>query len=87
MGAVKRQGTISLDSQIWKSLEDFLPKLYCADLTEAYVTQGEYELEACVKKILRAEAKAMAVAKIVPSRKPHWKAHLSSHPRLLCPAT
>jgi hypothetical protein len=39
LGAVIRQATINLDAQIWKSLEDSLPKMYCADLTEAYVTQ------------------------------------------------
>jgi hypothetical protein len=33
-GAVKRQATINPDSQIWKSLEDSLPKMYCADLAE-----------------------------------------------------
>jgi hypothetical protein len=37
--AVIRQATISLYSQVWKSLEDSLPKLYCVDLAEAYVTQ------------------------------------------------
>ncbi len=35
--AVIGQATINLDSQVWKSLEDSLPKLYCADLAEAYV--------------------------------------------------
>jgi hypothetical protein len=33
--AVVRQPTINLDSQVWKSLGDSLPKLYCADLVEA----------------------------------------------------
>jgi hypothetical protein len=37
--AVVRQATINLDSQVWKSLGDSLPKLYCVDLAEAYVTQ------------------------------------------------
>jgi hypothetical protein len=30
--AVVRQATINLDSQIWKSLGDSLPELYCVDL-------------------------------------------------------
>jgi hypothetical protein len=29
--AVTRQGKINLNSQIWKSLENSLPKLYCVD--------------------------------------------------------
>jgi hypothetical protein len=37
--AVIRQATINLDSQVWKSLWDSLPKLYCVDFAEAYVTQ------------------------------------------------
>jgi hypothetical protein len=37
--AVVRQATINLDSQLWKSLVDSLPKLYCIDLAEAYVMQ------------------------------------------------
>jgi hypothetical protein len=37
--AVRRQATINLDLLVWKFLEDFLPKLYCVDLAEAYVTQ------------------------------------------------
>jgi hypothetical protein len=37
--AVIGQATINLDSQVWKFLEDSLPKLYCADLAEAYVMQ------------------------------------------------
>ncbi len=36
--AVLGQATINLDSQVWKSLEDSLPMLYCVDLAEAYVT-------------------------------------------------
>jgi hypothetical protein len=39
LGAVIRQATINLNSRVWKSLEDSLPKLYCVDLVEAYVTQ------------------------------------------------
>ncbi len=37
--AVVRQATINLYSQVWKSLWDLFPKLYCIDLAEAYVTQ------------------------------------------------
>jgi hypothetical protein len=33
------QATINLDSQLWKSLEDSLPKLHCVDIAEAYVAQ------------------------------------------------
>jgi hypothetical protein len=36
---VTGQATMNLYSQVWKSLEDSLPKLYCVDLAEAYVTQ------------------------------------------------
>ncbi len=36
--AVIKQATINLDSQVWKSLGDSLPELYCIDLAEAYVT-------------------------------------------------
>jgi hypothetical protein len=39
LGAIIRQATINPDSLIWKSLEDSLPKMYCADLSEAYVMQ------------------------------------------------
>ncbi len=42
--AVVRQATISLDSQVWKSLGDSLPKLYCVDLAEAYVTRERVSL-------------------------------------------
>ncbi len=42
--AVIGQETINLDSQVWKSLDDFLPKLYCIDLAEAYVTQESVSL-------------------------------------------
>jgi hypothetical protein len=37
--AVVRQATINLDSQVWKSLGDSLPELYCIDLAYAYVMQ------------------------------------------------
>jgi hypothetical protein len=37
--AVVRQATINLYSQVWKSLGDSLPELYCIDLVEAYVMQ------------------------------------------------
>jgi hypothetical protein len=37
--AAVRQATINLESQVWKSLEDSLPKLYCVGLAEAYVLQ------------------------------------------------
>jgi hypothetical protein len=36
--ADNRQATINLDSQNQKSLGDTLPKLYCVDLAETYVT-------------------------------------------------
>jgi hypothetical protein len=48
--AVVRQATISLDSQVWKSLGDSLPELYCIDLVEAYVTQGCVSLRFCVRR-------------------------------------
>jgi hypothetical protein len=35
--AVVRQATINLYSQVWKSLWDSFPELYCIDLAEAYV--------------------------------------------------
>ncbi len=37
--AVIGHATINFDSQVWKSLGDSLPKLYCIDLAEAYVMQ------------------------------------------------
>jgi hypothetical protein len=37
--AVLGQATINFSSQIWKSLENSLPELYCIDLAEAYVKQ------------------------------------------------
>ncbi len=33
--AVVRQATFNLNSRVWKTLEDSLPKLYCVDLAEA----------------------------------------------------
>ncbi len=50
MGAVKRQASINPDSQIWKYFEDSLPKMYCVELAEAYVTQGKNKLKAYVNK-------------------------------------
>ncbi len=49
--AVIGQATINLDSQVWKSLEDFLPELYCVDLAEAYVMQESASLRIFVSKI------------------------------------
>ncbi len=34
------------------------------DFDEVYVMQGEYKLNACMKKMLRAEVKAKGAAKI-----------------------
>jgi hypothetical protein len=49
--AVARQATINLNSQVWKSLWDSLPKLYCIDLAEAYVMQESVSLRIhCEKK-------------------------------------
>jgi hypothetical protein len=49
--AVIRQATINLYSQVWRSLGDSLPKLYCVDLVEAYVTQESVSLRIlCEKK-------------------------------------
>jgi hypothetical protein len=42
--AVIRQATINLNLQVWKSLEDSLPELYCIDLAETYVTQESVSL-------------------------------------------
>ena len=42
--AVVRQATINLDSLVWKSLWDSFPELYCIDLVEAYVMQGNVRL-------------------------------------------
>jgi hypothetical protein len=38
--AVIGQAAINLDSRVWKSLEDSLPKLYCVDLAKAHVMLG-----------------------------------------------
>jgi hypothetical protein len=48
--AVLGQGTINLDSQVWKSFGDSLPKLYCVDLAEAYVTQESASSRSFVSK-------------------------------------
>jgi hypothetical protein len=52
--AVIRQATmlatINLDSRLWKSLGDSLPKLCCVDLAKAYVTQEKCQFEKiCVR--------------------------------------
>jgi hypothetical protein len=43
--AVVRQATINLYSQVWKSLGDSFPELYCIDISEAYVTQENVSSE------------------------------------------
>jgi hypothetical protein len=43
--AVDRQATINLILQVWKSLGDSFPELYCIDLAEAYVTPENVSLE------------------------------------------
>ncbi len=49
--AVVRQATINLYLQVWKSLGDSFPKLYCIDLAEAYVMQENVSSEIlCEKK-------------------------------------
>jgi hypothetical protein len=48
--AVIRQATIDLDSWVWKSLGNSLPKLYCVDLAEAYVTQESVSLRILCEK-------------------------------------
>ncbi len=48
--AVLGQSTINLNSQVWKSLEDSLPELYCIDLVEAYVMQESASSEYYVRK-------------------------------------
>ncbi len=48
--AVVRQATINLDSQLWKSLGDSLPELYCVDLAEAYVMQENVSLRIYVRR-------------------------------------
>jgi hypothetical protein len=60
MRAAKCQATINLGSQIWKSLEDSRHSMYCANLADAYVLQGEYKLKDYVNKMLKAMAKARA---------------------------
>jgi hypothetical protein len=55
--AVVRQATINLYLQVWKSLGDSFPKLYCVDLAEAYVTQENVSLE-----ILREKRYDFAIA-------------------------
>ncbi len=42
---VIRQAAINLYSQVWKSLGDSFPKLYCVDLAKAYVTQENVSSE------------------------------------------
>jgi hypothetical protein len=58
-----RQATINLYSQVWKSLGDSLPELYCVDLAEAYVTQESVSL-----RILREK-------KRYDSRSPNRRSH------------
>ncbi len=48
--AVLRQATINLYSRVWKSLGDSMPKLYCVDLAEAYVTQENVNSRICVRR-------------------------------------
>ncbi len=48
--AIVRQATINIDSQVWKSLEDSLPEIYCVDLTEAYVMQESTSSRLMCKK-------------------------------------
>jgi hypothetical protein len=49
--AVVRQATINLDSQVWRSLGDSLPVLYCIDLVEAYATRENGSLRNfCVRR-------------------------------------
>jgi hypothetical protein len=49
--AVLGQAAINIDSQVWKFLEDSLPKLYGVDLAEAYVMQESASLRIlCEKK-------------------------------------
>ncbi len=49
--AVVRQAAINLNSQVWKSLQDSLPKLYCIDLAEAYVMQESFSSRTYCEKI------------------------------------
>jgi hypothetical protein len=48
--AVIGQTTINLDLQVWKSLEDSLPKCSCADLAVAYVMQETVSLSLMCKR-------------------------------------
>ena len=48
--AVIGQATINLYSQVWKSLGDSFPKLYCVDSVEDYVTQENVSLEVLREK-------------------------------------
>jgi hypothetical protein len=48
--AVVRQATINLYSRVWKSLGVSFPKLYCADLVEAYVMQESVSLRIYVRR-------------------------------------
>jgi hypothetical protein len=48
--AVVRQATINLDSQVLKSLGNFLPELYCIDLAETYVMQESVSLRILSEK-------------------------------------
>jgi hypothetical protein len=49
--AVVRKATFNLYSQVWKSLGDSVPELYCVDLAEAYVTWESVSLRIlCEKK-------------------------------------
>jgi hypothetical protein len=48
--AVVKQATINLYSQVWKSLGESFPKLYCIDLAEAYVTQESVSLRIYVRR-------------------------------------
>jgi hypothetical protein len=43
--AVVRQATINLYLQVWKSLGNSFPELYCVDIAEAYVTQENVSSE------------------------------------------
>jgi hypothetical protein len=49
--AVVRQATMNLNSQVWKSFEDSLPKLYCINLGEAFVMQESVSSRTYCEKI------------------------------------
>ncbi len=53
--AVIGQATINLDSRVWKSLEDSLSKLYCADLAEAYVMQESASARLMCRKMRKVD--------------------------------